>query len=135
MTAMAENRVACEGACVAIAAYCIAETHSLCRAGVIAQAHIELVGRQVRGRKISPDTHIAATVGDRTASAYGLESAESGADLGDHTGYTVKFRLQSVEFAIEPSVAAGRDDVLVVNPVLVFISSLVSYICHCWTSS
>src|SRR5215475_4442663 len=131
MTAMAENRVTCEGARVAIAAHDIAETHSLCRAGVIAQAHIELVGRQVRGGKISPDTHIAATVGHPAAGAYGLESAESRADLGDHTGYTVKLRFQSVEFAIEPSIAASRDDVLVINPVLVFISSLVSYICHC----
>jgi hypothetical protein len=135
MITMRKDCVPCEATSgAAVAAYHVAKTHLLRCAGVGGEGYLQSVRWRARGRKTTADTHITAGIGHRAADTHGLESPESRADLGNHTRYIVKFRFDSMEFDVEPFLSLGLDNVLVINPVLMCISSVIGDVCHSWVS-
>jgi len=106
MIVVGKDCVSYKGARAAIAAYRIAETYLLRRTSVGVQVHLQRVRGGAFGREFA-NTDTPPGIGHGPGGAYGLESPKSRADLGDHTGYIVKFRFQSMEFDVEPSVAAS----------------------------
>ena len=129
---MGENRVPCEGTGAPAATHRIAEARLFRWGGVGTQVYLQSMGWRVRGREISADTHITVRESYGAANPDWLERAESRIELGNHSRYSVKLCFQTVEFGIESSFTTRLHDILIINPVLMLESAIVSD--HCLVS-